>query len=414
MELNLLALETSASRCGVALLRVVQGQAVIAIREHEGSQEHAERLLPMAGELLAQAGIASGALQAVAFGQGPGGFTGLRVACGVAQGIALGLDIPVLPVVSHLAVAAQAGAAVGQTVVVALDARMSEVYLAVYRAGSTPQTEWQVLQEPMLIAAAQLVPWVQYHMPLWPDDSDGSGSLLLAGDAWDVYAADMAYPASWRRTAALRPDAVSVARLAQLAWSRGLAVDPELAAPLYVRDKVAFTTLERQNGEGGNPKAAMPALGLQFEAMRLEDLDAVAALEQQVQEAPWSRGNFADALGSGYGCRVLRQNGRLIAYCVLMFAPDVAHLLSIAVAKDCQRQGHAGRMLDWCEQQARDWKTEGLLLEVRPGNLPALRFYEQREFRHIGCRRNYYELADGGREDALVMKKRIAALDEPI
>ncbi|WP_437701803.1 tRNA (adenosine(37)-N6)-threonylcarbamoyltransferase complex dimerization subunit type 1 TsaB, partial [Achromobacter xylosoxidans] len=108
MELNLLALETSSSRCGVALLRAFDGRLEVAVREHEGSQEHAERLLPMANELLAEAGLAPGALQAVAFGQGPGGFTGLRVACGVAQGMAMGLGIPVLPVVSHQAVAAQA------------------------------------------------------------------------------------------------------------------------------------------------------------------------------------------------------------------------------------------------------------------------------------------------------------------
>ena len=137
MELNLLALETSSSRCGVALLRAADGRLDVTVREHEGSQEHAERLLPMAGELLAEAGLAPGALHAVAFGQGPGGFTGLRVACGVAQGMALGLDIPVLPVVSHLAVAAQTGAAPGQAVLVALDARMNEVYLAVYRRAGT-------------------------------------------------------------------------------------------------------------------------------------------------------------------------------------------------------------------------------------------------------------------------------------
>ena len=85
MELNLLALETSSSRCGVALLRAADGRLDVTVREHEGSQEHAERLLPMAGELLAEAGLAPGALHAVAFGQGPGGFTGLRVACGVAR-----------------------------------------------------------------------------------------------------------------------------------------------------------------------------------------------------------------------------------------------------------------------------------------------------------------------------------------
>ncbi|WP_406940417.1 tRNA (adenosine(37)-N6)-threonylcarbamoyltransferase complex dimerization subunit type 1 TsaB, partial [Bordetella pertussis] len=99
MDLNLLAFETSSSRCGVALLTEHGAEPVVAVLEHEGAQEHAERLLPMARELLARAGLAPEALQAVAFGQGPGGFTGLRVACGV------------LPARRWRAVAGAAGAA---------------------------------------------------------------------------------------------------------------------------------------------------------------------------------------------------------------------------------------------------------------------------------------------------------------
>ncbi|MCD0505604.1 tRNA (adenosine(37)-N6)-threonylcarbamoyltransferase complex dimerization subunit type 1 TsaB, partial [Bordetella petrii] len=108
MDLNLLALETSSSRCGVALLRESPDGPRVSLLEHEGAQEHAERLLPMASQLLAQEGLAPGDLHGVAFGQGPGGFTGLRVACGVAQGMGLALGVPVVPVVSHLAVAEQA------------------------------------------------------------------------------------------------------------------------------------------------------------------------------------------------------------------------------------------------------------------------------------------------------------------
>ena len=194
----------------------------------------------------------------MAFGQGPGGFTGLRVACGVAQGMALGLDIPVLPVVSHLAVAAQTGAAPGQAVLVALDARMNEVYLAVYRRAGTEGDEpasWETLQEPMLIAAAEVVPWAQHHQSGWRLGAP----LLIAGDAWDAYAADMAPPPAWQRVDVLRPEAASVARLARQDWLRGQSVPAELAAPLYVRDKVAFTTAERMRGEGGNPRRAGPS-----------------------------------------------------------------------------------------------------------------------------------------------------------
>lgn len=407
MELNLLALETSSSRCGVALLRAADGRLDVTVREHEGSQEHAERLLPMAGELLAEVGLAPGALHAVAFGQGPGGFTGLRVACGVAQGMALGLDIPVLPVVSHLAVAAQTGAAPGQAVLVALDARMNEVYLAVYRRAGTEGDEpasWETLQEPMLIAAAEVVPWAQHHQSGWRLGAP----LLIAGDAWDAYAADMAPPPAWQRVDVLRPEAASVARLARQDWLRGQSVPAELAAPLYVRDKVAFTTAERMRGEGGNPKArrAIPATP---QPLTDADLDEVVALEANVQSFPWTRGNFSDALAAGYGAWTLRQEGRLAGFCILMFAPDVAHLLVIAVARDLHRQGLGGELMHWCEQRARERGLEGVLLEVRPSNASAIAFYKKHGYLQIGVRRGYYPADKGGREDALVMQKRFDA-----
>jgi tRNA threonylcarbamoyladenosine biosynthesis protein TsaB len=105
MTLHILALETSSSLCGVALLSETSRGATVRTRSHDATAEHAERLLPMIDDVLAQAGVGRRQLAAVAFGQGPGGFTGLRVACGVAQGMAFALDIPVVPVPSLLAVA---------------------------------------------------------------------------------------------------------------------------------------------------------------------------------------------------------------------------------------------------------------------------------------------------------------------
>lgn len=411
MELNLLALETSSSRCGVALLRAVDGRLEVSVREHEGSQEHAERLLPMANELLAASGLAPAALHAVAFGQGPGGFTGLRVACGVAQGMGLGLGIPVVPIVSHQAVAAQVETTPAGAIVVALDARMNEVYLAVYRQANISDGEisWEVLQAPLLIAAAEVVPWTAHHLPAWSARAGLPLEPVLAGDAWDAYASEMEYPGAWRRADARRPEAASVARLGRQGWLRGEAVAPELAAPLYVRDKVAFTTAERMRGEGGNPKARPSLVPSVPQPMTDADLDEVVALEAHVQAFPWTRGNFADALAAGYGAWALRREGKLAGFCVLMFAPDVAHLLVIAVAKPLHRQGLGGLLLDWCEQQARERGMEGVLLEVRPSNESAVSFYKRHGYLQIGVRRGYYPAEKGGREDALVMQKRFAA-----
>lgn len=416
MELNLLALETSSSRCGVALLRASGDRLEVSVREHEGSQEHAERLLPMANELLAQAGLPPGALHAVAFGQGPGGFTGLRVACGVAQGMGMGLGIPVLPIVSHQAVAAQAGGGADEAIVVALDARMNEVYLAVYRQAGAADGEpvWETLQAPLLIAAAEVVPWTAHHLPGWSRSAGRPLTVALAGDAWDACAAEMTAPDAWRRASeALRPEAASVARLARQGWLRGDAVPPEQAAPLYVRDKVAFTTAERQRGEGGNPKAPSTLAPVCPQPLTDADLDEVVAIEANVQSFPWTRGNFADALAAGYGAWTLRREGRVAGFCIVMFAPDVAHVLVIAVARSLHRQGLGSVLLDWCEQQARERGLEGVLLEVRPSNVSAVAFYKARGYLQIGLRRGYYPAEKGGREDALVMQKRFDALAAP-
>lgn len=410
MNLNLLAFETSASRCGVALLVRRAQDERLEVLEHEGTQEHAERLLPMASQLLAQAGLTPADLQAVAFGQGPGGFTGLRVACGVAQGMALGLQIPVLPVVSHLAVAEAALPQAGQIVLVALDARMEEVYLAAYRRTQTVEgPAWATLQAPLLIAAAEVVGWARHRASEWTTDQE----ILCAGDAWQVYAGQMPVPPAWRMSPAQRPQAGDVARLAARDWDQGHALAPELAAPLYVRDKVAFTTAERERGEGGNPRAAsaLPAHGgeLELAAMNSDDVAAVAALEASVQAFPWTEGHFRDALKAGYDCCVLRDGDRLAGFCVLMHAPDVSHVLVVAVRPDRQRQGLGQRLLAWCEARARAQSVPALLLEVRPSNQSALAFYGRQGFQQVGLRKAYYPAPGGLREDALVLQKPVAA-----
>ncbi|WP_051094449.1 bifunctional tRNA (adenosine(37)-N6)-threonylcarbamoyltransferase complex dimerization subunit type 1 TsaB/ribosomal protein alanine acetyltransferase RimI [Bordetella sp. FB-8] len=406
MKLNLLAFETSSSRCGVALLcDAGSGSPEVVQLEHEGTQDHAERLLPMASQLLARAGLAPADLDAVAFGQGPGGFTGLRVACGVAQGVALGLGVPVLPVVSHLAVAQDAQAGPDDAVLVALDARMSEVYLAAYvpepDLAGTPI--WRVLQAPMLISAEEVLPWARHQLPVWSREAGRALSLRLAGDAWQAYPEAM--PAAGLQHAHIgRPRAATVARLARNDWLRGAALPPEEAAPLYVRDKVAFTMAERAGGQGGNPRAgrALPEHEDILQAMTRDDLDAVTALEAQAQAFPWTRGNFEDALKAGYPACVLRHGTELGGFCVLMPAPDVVHLLVIAVAGDLRRRGLGRRLVDWCLAWAEQSGAQGILLEVRPSNQNARRFYERLGFRQIGLRKGYYPAAFG-REDALVL-----------
>lgn len=150
---------------------------------------------------------------------------------------------------------------------------------------------------------------------------------------------------------------------------------------------------------------------MRYANMRLDDLDDVIKIESTVYTHPWSRGNFADALAAGNAAWVVRQYGALVGYCVVMMAPDDAHLLNISVAADAQHRGVGRGLLDWVAEQARVHGRPSVLLEVRVSNLRALRMYERAGFERIGMRRGYYPAFDG-REDAIVMRKTLVVDDE--
>ncbi len=413
MTLHILALETSSSLCGVALLTQAEGRLHLRTLDHDATGEHAERLLPMADDLLSQAGIQRNDVGAVAFGQGPGGFTGLRVACGVAQGIAFALGVPVIPVASLQAVAARdfdAAAAMCPVSVVVQDARMGEVYLAAYRADGDAASGWRELQEPILLNAADVGPWLQLSRPAWDAAYSSALPVRLIGDALTAYPVLRQLQAELPRLEVgppLRPDAETVARLALIAWHTGGGIAPELAAPLYVRDKVAYTTLEREQGKGGNPKALQHVAAIH--PMTAGDLDQVASIEQSVQSFPWTRGNFADGLNAGYGAWVAWQDGCIAGFCMVMFAPDVAHLLVIAVSPSCQKKGVGASLLRQCEREAMARGLPAIVLEVRPSNENALQFYRRHGFSQLAVRKDYYPSGYGQREDACVMEKRLDA-----
>ncbi|MDS1140908.1 tRNA (adenosine(37)-N6)-threonylcarbamoyltransferase complex dimerization subunit type 1 TsaB [Pusillimonas sp. SM2304] len=410
MTLHILALETSSSLCGLALLSQADDGAIdVRTLEHDATSEHAERMLPMVDQLLDQSGIGRGQLSAVAFGQGPGGFTGLRVACGVAQGMGFALGIPVIPVPSLLAAAARDHVALSTGAplqVVVQDARMGEVYLAAYQAGlDAGRASWREVQAPILLNAEQVGAWLDYAAS---DQGGAYGAVRLLGDALQACPAlaQVKDGRDWLALGqALRADAHSVAMLALRRWQDGGAMAPELAAPIYVRDKVAYTTLERARGAGGNPRA--PERFAAIQPMQEAHLDAVAQIEASVQAFPWSRGNFADGLQAGYGAWVAVQAEQVVGFCMVMFAPDVAHVLVIAVAPGSQNAGVGSQLLRHCEQEAGRRGLPAMVLEVRPSNENALLFYRHRGFEQLAVRKDYYPAAHGQREDACVMQKRL-------
>ncbi|OGS97319.1 MAG: ribosomal-protein-alanine N-acetyltransferase [Gallionellales bacterium RBG_16_56_9] len=154
----------------------------------------------------------------------------------------------------------------------------------------------------------------------------------------------------------------------------------------------------------GQPSDASPSQALQFGPMRAVDLEQVLDIENDVYSHPWTRGNFLDALASGYRCCVVRVGQDLIGYFLLMLAVDEAHLLNISVRRDWQGRGVGRLMLNHVAALARKEGMSSILLEVRPSNPRAARIYRRYGFIQIGLRKNYYPAADNGREDAIVMR----------
>ena len=144
---------------------------------------------------------------------------------------------------------------------------------------------------------------------------------------------------------------------------------------------------------------------LRLAPMTAADVDEVWALECSVFPYPWSRGNFADAVASGYDCWTVRDaDGELAGYYLLMYALDEAHLLDVAVAGKRQRQGLGRRLLYQIGARALGQGMESILLEVRPSNERALEVYRRHGYIQIGRRKGYYPAGPAGREDAIVMR----------
>lgn len=144
-----------------------------------------------------------------------------------------------------------------------------------------------------------------------------------------------------------------------------------------------------------------------FEPLVPARLDDVLRVEQRVYPHPWTRGNFDDALKSGYQGQLLMAGDELLGYFIAMKGADEVHLLNITVAPEVQRQGWARVMLEALALWARGQGAQSLWLEVRVNNERAISVYENHGLRRVGLRKNYYPAAHGEREDAAVMSLRL-------
>jgi len=219
--MRLLALDTATEACSVALLL----DDVLHLRFEITERSHADLVLPMVDELLGKAGVALADLDGLAFGCGPGAFTGLRIATGVAQGLALGAGLPVAAVSSLAAVAEQVPAAAGEAILVCNDARMGEVYWGVYRreSGTIVAVAPDAVNAPDRVGEG--APWAHHT----------AGNAFLRHPAL----ATRLLGAGLRLHEGLYPRADAVARLGAIELAAGRGVPAELALPVYVRDDVA-------------------------------------------------------------------------------------------------------------------------------------------------------------------------------
>lgn len=218
--MKILALDSATESCSVAL----QLDDVILQRTQLAPREHAALLLPMVQELLAEAGLALAALDAIAFGRGPGSFTGVRIAAGVAQGLAFAAELPVIPLSTLAALAQGAWREHGaQQVAAAIDARMGEVYWGLYRA----RDGVMVLEGEEGVYGPEQVP-----VP-------AAAGYAGYGSGWATYGPVLAARCAVTTYQGERfPQAVDLLPLAAAACRSGHAVDAALAQPVYLRDKV--------------------------------------------------------------------------------------------------------------------------------------------------------------------------------
>ena len=223
--MRILALDTSSEYCSVALWQ----DGVIVERCERVGQKHSESLMAMLDALLLETEVKLAQFDGIAFGKGPGSFTGVRIACGVTQGLALGANLPVVGVCTLEALAEASGKS---RVIAALDARMGEIYHAVYER---QHDGWTTVSEPCLCKPENAPPVV-------------GGDWFGVGSGFAAYGAvlEAIYGGHLQGSnGAAVPQAAAIAALGAIQFSLGSGVDAAEALPLYLRDKVALKTTER-------------------------------------------------------------------------------------------------------------------------------------------------------------------------
>jgi len=229
MSAKILALDTATETCSVALM---VGETVYA-RSEFAPRDHTKKILPMVDEVLKEAGLTLHDLDALAFGRGPGSFTGVRIGIGIAQGLAFGADLPMIGISTLAAMAQGVYRKNGYTrVATAIDARMSEVYWA--RFERQEDGSWSEVDNECVIPPAIVAQQTEKDTTTW----------AKAGTGWQTYADDLAtMPLDFVDSDVLYPESEDIVYLAQFEWAKGNTTAVEDSSPVYLRDTVAWKKL---------------------------------------------------------------------------------------------------------------------------------------------------------------------------
>ena len=370
----LLAFDSSASVASV-VLALEPGHRLE--RQTPAGQAQASQLLPMAESLCKEAGIGLGDLRGLVVCHGPGSFTGLRMAVGLAQGLALacGLRIQTVSGFEAVAMALLSQTSANQKRLrdevfdIRFDARLGESFRGI--------VHWAAHREDLsLVGDPRVVPQLEAGLAgarLVPEDGHPAGICL-----------------------AMLAMQIVEHRLVSGRIAEAPLLLPAQAQPLYVRDRVAQTIAERA-----------VAASLVLEPLLRSDIASVMVIEHQAYPHPWTSVNFDESLAAGYHGLKLVDQGAMVGYLVWMPVVHEAHLLNFTIAPARQRRGLGQWMLDQLVRQLRAQGFEQLLLEVRQSNSGAVRLYQRNGFVELATRRGYYPAAAGHREDALVLMCRL-------
>jgi tRNA threonylcarbamoyl adenosine modification protein YeaZ len=367
-----LALDCSLDACSAAIYDSGPAQ-VVSQNFAAMTRGQAEAIAPMARDVVAEAGLDMAAIDRIAVTLGPGTFTGIRIGLAFAKGLGLTLNRPVIGIDTLRAIAANAGA-VAMPIAVANDARQGQVYFALFKDGAT-------VIAPQRVAPAEA-------LALLP-----SNAVSIMGRIKHA----LATAAARRDVTELESSDIPVAaNFAALAVAETPALAP--LRPLYLAQ--SYAKLPKPKGE--------PRLDIKIADSGETGL--LASLHAACFERGWSASEMARLLAMpGAVCLIAQRDDEPLALLLLRSAADEAEIITIGTLPRARRQGIGAALIAAALPLLRSRGIMRLLIEVASSNTPALALYRKVGFAAVGQRRDYYEHADGRREDAIIMSKSISA-----